>query len=252
MRILAVLDILDGQVVHAVAGQRQQYRPLTSRWTNATSPVEVARALSEAYGLREFYVADLDAIMRRRPNWSALESLGRWSEGKASIWLDAGFRHREELMEVVNRLPIYPVVGLETWQEMDAVEPEPERASRWPQELTAMFSLDARAGRWLTSVRSGPPQSPAQIAAWAWRLGFRHLLALDLAAVGTGQIHWTIELLEAARPGAAEACWYVGGGVSSLHDLEQLRNLGVTGVLIASAFHSGRLLPHHLADFVQV
>jgi phosphoribosylformimino-5-aminoimidazole carboxamide ribotide isomerase len=248
MRLIGVLDILHGQTVRAVAGQRDQYRPILSRWTHSTAPDEVAQALSETFGLREFYVADLDAILHRQPNWRLLETLCRkgWR-----IWLDAGFRDWPEVSSTVERLEVCPVIGLETWRDFTSFSGRQHPAIVTSQR-PAMFSLDARAGEWLINDRERQPTSPAELAAWAYDAGFAHLLALDLAAVGTGQIQWTIRLLESARPGAPCAHWYAGGGVSGVEDLERLQHLGVSGVLVASALHDGRLLPRQVREFVQV
>ncbi|GBD36593.1 1-(5-phosphoribosyl)-5-[(5-phosphoribosylamino) methylideneamino] imidazole-4-carboxamide isomerase [bacterium HR36] len=248
MRLIGVLDIRRGQVVRAVAGQRAQYRPLVSRWTRSTEAREVAQALMETFGLREFYVADLDAILDRRPNWTALEQL---CSGGMRVWLDGGFRHAEEVRQALRQLDVHPVIGLETWQE-SAATPGESDAVPLILDRPAMFSLDAYAGRWLGAHPHWQHRSPAELAAWAWQSGFEHLLALDLAAVGTGQLQWTIGLLEAASPGAPDAQWYVGGGVSSAHDLQRLAEMGVCGVLVASALHDGRILPDQLRGLDQV
>lgn len=249
MRLIGVLDILRGEVVRAVAGQRQHYQPLTSRWTRSTQPLDVAKALVDTFGLRELYLADLDAILRGQPNWRLWEALCRLN---VQIWLDAGLRTWSEVSKVVHGLNVCPVVGLETWQD---ICPEPHKSSQPTAQLfqrAIMFSLDACRGQWLASEKCLQQRGPAEIAAWAWRSGFEHLLALDLAAVGTGQLHWTIRLLEAARPGAPQAHWYVGGGVSNLEDLEHLQSMDVSGCLVASALHDGRILPAQVRAFVQV
>ena len=61
-RIIPVLDVMGGAVVHAVGGERTNYWPVKSRLTDSTRPLDVARALLAASGATELYVADLDAI----------------------------------------------------------------------------------------------------------------------------------------------------------------------------------------------
>ncbi|MFO0865589.1 MAG: HisA/HisF-related TIM barrel protein [Gemmataceae bacterium] len=73
MRIIPVLDLLHGQVVRGIAGQRDHYRPIVSRWTTSADPLTVAQSLRDAFGLTHFYVADLDAILQRKPNLSSFE-----------------------------------------------------------------------------------------------------------------------------------------------------------------------------------
>jgi phosphoribosylformimino-5-aminoimidazole carboxamide ribotide isomerase len=39
---------------------------------------------------------------------------------------------------------------------------------------------------------------------------------------------------------------YVGGGVRDVNDLIRLREIGVSGALVASALHSGKIKVHEL------
>ena len=74
MRVIGVIDLKDGVAVHAVRGERQSYRPVRSKLVEGAEPVAVARAL-HALGLRELYVADLDAILGRSPQETAVAEL---------------------------------------------------------------------------------------------------------------------------------------------------------------------------------
>ena len=62
MKIIPVIDILNGRVVHAIKGQRHNYQPLESVLFKSTEPLEVAKGF-KALGFTELYVADLDAII---------------------------------------------------------------------------------------------------------------------------------------------------------------------------------------------
>src|SRR5262245_16004295 len=87
LRIVPVLDVMNGVVVRGVAGRRSDYRPLVSRLTDSCRPAEVAAALHARFGFTEFYVADLDAIAGRDftlPFLPALHDRG------FRVWLDAG------------------------------------------------------------------------------------------------------------------------------------------------------------------
>ena len=59
-------------MVRAVAGRRDEYRALETDLTQEVTPTGVATALRRTFGFREFYVADLDAILLDRPAWSDL------------------------------------------------------------------------------------------------------------------------------------------------------------------------------------
>ena len=62
MRIVPVVDLKGGIVVHARRGQRAAYAPLRSPLVDGHEPVAVARALCAALRPHALYVADLDAI----------------------------------------------------------------------------------------------------------------------------------------------------------------------------------------------
>ena len=70
MRIIPVLDVMHGAVVRGVGGRRDEYRPLVSRLVPSSRPLDVADAIASHFDCREFYVADLDAILGGEPAWS--------------------------------------------------------------------------------------------------------------------------------------------------------------------------------------
>ena len=67
MRVVGVIDLKDGMAVHAVRGERERYRAVSSVITpDGGDPLALARAFRSQLGLEELYVADLDAITRGR------------------------------------------------------------------------------------------------------------------------------------------------------------------------------------------
>ena len=62
MEIIPVIDIRQNQVVHAIKGQRQNYRPLQTSLCNSHSPEDIVQAFIDTYPFKTIYIADLDAI----------------------------------------------------------------------------------------------------------------------------------------------------------------------------------------------
>ncbi len=89
LQIIPVLDLLGGQAVHAVRGNRANYQPLTGKYAPSPDPDAILRALESLVPTRVAYVADLDAIQGNGNNLQLLQcSLQRgWT-----IWLDSGLR----------------------------------------------------------------------------------------------------------------------------------------------------------------
>ena len=233
MRILPVLDILDGVVVRGVGGRRSEYEPILSRLTKSSQPLQVAAALRSAFGLHSFYLADLDAILFRRPNTGLYQQL---IQHGFELLVDAGIRTSIDAMELrssgVSRL----VVGLET--------------CRSPQDLSTIcqnsnqvvFGLDLRQGVPQISVDAvGWQTTPLEITAQAVGAGAKTILPLDLADVGMGTGGSTDAICRQIHREFPAIQLIAGGGIRGCEDLERLRNLGIDEVLIASAFHDGRL-----------
>src|SRR4051812_37040878 len=89
MRIVGVIDLMGGVVVRGVAGRREEYRPVESLLCASAEPPAVARAFVERLGLRDLYLADLDAIAGAEPAWAAYGALAGLG---ARLWVDAGVR----------------------------------------------------------------------------------------------------------------------------------------------------------------
>ena len=62
MILIPVIDLMRGQVVRAVRGDRQSYRPIVSTLCEGSDPVVVARALCAHCDSNRLYAADLDAL----------------------------------------------------------------------------------------------------------------------------------------------------------------------------------------------
>ena len=234
MRIIPVLDLMGGQVVRGVAGRREEYRPIVSRLTDSSWPLDVARGFREHFGLTVLYVADLDAIAGAPP------SIGMYTQLHADgfrLWVDAGIREPQQA-NVLGRAGIDKiVVGLETVN-------GPAVLARAVQDLGAqriVFSLDLKNGEPLGNVSAWNAPDALAIAAQAIEIGVCHLLVLDLARVGVGTGTGTEGLCRKAVAAFSNVEIVVGGGVSGPQDLQHLRESGVHAVLIASALHDGRL-----------
>ena len=221
-KIIPVLDIMRGRAVHALRGERESYRELKSVFAKSSSPVEIARNLPYP----ELYVADLDAIMRRRPNLEILKKLAPLKK----VLLDHGVRSKDEL-ELASQLGCIPVIGTETAQSAETFE---AGVARWGEELFA--SLDIKAGKVLSPFL---PESPAEAFNVIEGAGVRNIICLDLSRVGT--LRPEIKMLERLlREKKKETRLFAAGGIKK-EDLPRLRSLGISGVLVGTALHRGEL-----------
>jgi phosphoribosylformimino-5-aminoimidazole carboxamide ribotide isomerase len=227
------LDLLGSQVVRGVAGRRDEYRPVQSRLVEGSDALSVARAIRTEFGLRQLYVADLDAILQARPNHAILKSL---CADRFSLLIDAGLRHCDEAAPIFDAGADQVVAGLETLE-------SPNELARLISRHGAsriVFSLDLRDGQTL-SKRSAWPGDPFEIARSAIVAGCTELIVLDIARVGTGGGVSTLALCDQIRHAFPAVTIITGGGVRSVTDLQQLQAARIDGVLVASALHDGTI-----------
>jgi phosphoribosylformimino-5-aminoimidazole carboxamide ribotide isomerase len=254
MRIVPVLDVMAGQVVRGIAGQRELYRPWRSPLVGSSEPLDVARAFRDRFGLSEIYVADLDAILGKSPNLPLLRSL---HDDGFRLWVDAGIRTAGDVVPLRQAGVARVVAGLETLA--------------GPEVLAAIvaddvvFSLDLKGGEPIVGsdrfgraegfIPSGNLQSlrisggdktlrsskAIEIARHAVDVGVTRILVLDLSRVGVGSGTGTEDLIANLRHEFPRLEVTAGGGVRGREDLDRLAQLGADAVLVASALHDGRL-----------
>lgn len=91
MQIVPVIDLMGGQVVRALRGERQRYRPIVSPLCRTSAPLEVAPILLDYAAADTLYVADLDALGGGAVQMEVVAAL-LTQHPRLQLWLDAGFR----------------------------------------------------------------------------------------------------------------------------------------------------------------
>lgn len=234
MRIVPVLDVMNGTVVRAIGGRRSEYRSVASKLTASTEPVEVARALLAATGSTELYVADLDAIV----GGGLSSSVGHLLRHTlATVWLDVGLRCPLEAAHLKRFCNVRPVVASETF---GGGPPPAQEPFGDILRLRPALSIDLRDGKLITV--SSDWSSPQELAERMSVDGFRTFILLDLARVGMYSGPGTEALCQELRKRYPDIELLVGGGVRNRDDLKRLEDVGADGVLVASALHD-RTLP---------
>ena len=211
MRIAGVIDLQRGRAVHARGGHRDRYEPVQRAAGVVVDgdPLALARAYTGA-GVREIYVADLDAIAGAMPQ---SEAIGRLADAGVPLMLDAGVSSLEAAERAAS-LAERVVVGLETLSSWSALA----RIAGGIGRPRTVFSLDLRAGLPLGRLASG---EVPDLAARAVAAGAGSVLVIDLAHVGmsAGPDVERLRTIRAAIPGVA---LLAGGGVRNGDDLARL------------------------------
>ncbi len=275
MRVIAVLDLMQGLVVRGVGGKRSEYRPIRSPLVRDPEPLRVAEAFYRRLGIDEFYLADLDAIRGASPATHVYEQLLR---SGFVLWIDAGLRNVAQARHLADlrMQPCDPPVATETFGDQpsnfhtaadSASEAAPHGAPAGCRRIARVIagletlpdlatlrhmlaaigsdrlvlSLDMRDGRPMLSPQWMGPPNIEQIAREAYHLGVRRFIVLDVSRVGRREGPSTAELCRRVRDLGDVAEVVAGGGVRHAGDLGPLADAGCDAVLVATALHEGRI-----------
>ena len=232
MQIIPVLDIMNGQVVRGVAGDRANYAPIRSALVDSSEPEIVARALIRATSAEAIYIANLD-MLRWGTSEFDVRILPEWN---GTIFLDIGGLSQEPPDARFRMIAAFEVgervaFVRETFQQHRAAKPP-------------AFSVDLRNGSLIGAWAEWGLRSPKDaigLVDRVWEIGFRTAIVLDVARVGIGQGTGTEALCIAIRERYPAMEIITGGGVRSWDDVNRLADCGIDGVLVASAIHDGTL-----------
>lgn len=240
MIVIAAVDILNGRVVRGIAGDRDSYKPLVSKIVDTNDPSGLMVELRRLFGINDFYIADLDAIIRGEKNKNLYASL---VDQGFRIYLDAGARNCEDLKLLLDQNIYRVVAGLET---LESTLELTRAVEFFGNRL--VFSLDMKNGVPFTNNPAITIKSPITIMLEAINAGLENLFILDLAKVGTGRGTNTDSLVSKARKESERINIFAGGGVGCLQDVVLLKQAGADAVVVSSAIHNGNFGMRELAE----
>lgn len=231
MDVIPVIDLMEGEVVHARRGARGDYRPIQSGLVDGSGPLAVAGALMRLAPFRKLYVADLDAIRGRGGHAHAVAALAA-AHPDVELWVDRGETDIERLGERNPDDEGVSVIGTESFEDA----------------RTLLHALKASGGVLSLDHDAEGPLGPSDLHLEA-TLWPDRVIVMTLARVGAGEGP-DFERLARAVEIAGGRKIYAAGGVRHAEDLRQLAEMGVAGALVASALHDGRITAGELQDLL--
>lgn len=257
-RIIPVVDLKSGVVVHARRGEREKYQPVNSVLTESAELLPIVSAFNLTLGLKEVYVADLDAIATAQANnnLALLSQIRRQrsflnDEALSLLFMvDAGISTLADAAQVFSAGADQIVVGTETLTSIAALR---DIIHRYGSRRVTL-SLDMRDSHILSPAPDLRGLEPPQAITRLRMTGIEQFILLELSRVGTGaglNCQLIQDCLVALGKGIGNDSvtkpeLLIGGGVSGISDLEWLKQVGVSGALIATALHDGRLTSENL------
>lgn len=237
VQIIPVVDIKNGVPVHAIAGKRDDYRPIKNSRFDTGSVIGLCAQIISEFEPTYFYIADLDAIEQDCVNYPLLNDLLHLP----THWLfDVGLKTAAELISIQKHLSPAEnwsaIFGSESLSSMEQLK----RATEKNDVSRIVFSCDFRNGQLIgnQSIADLPIDSLiTQIVSF----GIRKFILIDLADVGTDQTSLP-NLIKKAKLNLTSIELFAGGGVKNQNDLTRFESVGCSGALVATSIHSGEIL----------
>ncbi|OIR17703.1 1-(5-phosphoribosyl)-5-[(5-phosphoribosylamino)methylideneamino] imidazole-4-carboxamide isomerase [mine drainage metagenome] len=226
MKIIPVIDLMHGVVVHAQLGMREHYQPIQSQLCRSSAPLDVVRTLLELYPFQCLYIADLDAITGQGHHLDTILQI-QAQYPQLEIWLDAGIKTMESLA-IWDSVRIKHVIGTENISTTNAL-------TEISHVLHANFVLSLDFNQ---SVFLGNAALEKDTEHWP-----ENIIVMTLSRVGS-QLGADIERLLAIKNIANGRKIYAAGGIRNHGDIITLQNLSLSGALVATALHNLQLDPN--------
>lgn len=218
--IIPVIDLQRGLVVRARAGARETYAPIVTPLSATPDPLAVVEGLLRAWPARQVYIADLDAIQGFGNHGEQITAVAaRFPQ--LELWVDAGFATAQHVARYALPANARMVLGTES---------QADESLLLHCGDSAILSIDSRDG-----VALGPPCLHEDAGLWP-----STVIVMTLSRVGMAAGPDLDRLGDVARR-APDRRVIAAGGVRDWTDCEALRAIGISGALVATALHDGRL-----------
>jgi len=243
MKIIPVMDLLNEKVVHGIGGERKEYLPISnSIITKSAEPLIVANDFYEKLGLNCFYIADLNLIQkteRKEMNKNKVFEIKK--KTNFHLMMDGGCTTSEDVIKILDLGIDQAIIGTET---LDSLA-ELEKIVDLIDKNKIILSIDFKGGKIITKNQDINRLSISELIEIIDSYSLEAIIVLELQKVGSQSGPLNNSLLEIMKQ-EPKTKIFVGGGVRNIQDLFLLQQYGVSGVLIATAFHKGLITKEDL------
>jgi len=237
MDLIPAIDLIDGKVVRLNQGD------YTQQTMYSKNPVEVAKSF-EDHGIRRLHVVDLEGAKGEGiVNIKSLEALAQ--ETNLIIDFGGGIKREEDLRLAFEAGAHYVTVGSVAVTDPDLVE---EWIIRFgPERL--ILGADSRDGIIRTHgwLKASNLTLSGFIESYLKR-GLSTVICTDIAKDGMLEGP-SYELYGDLLEQFPSLKLIASGGVSSIYDLQRLRDLGMAGAIIGRALYEGTITLTELMEF---
>jgi len=217
MKIIPVIDLKDGVVVHARQGLRDHYQPINTKLCQSSDIYQVIEAFLGFYNFDTIYIADLNAITQQGDHERLITAVVSCFP-HLTFWIDSGYQCVKKYPD--NHLP---VLGSECYSDETVLELK-DFNNRFILSLD--YSMAGELG--------------AKSLFYRQDLWPDSIIIMTLNRVGSHQGPDLVKLNGFCRH-YPDKQFIAAGGIRNADDLHALKQAGVKQALIASALHSGAI-----------
>jgi phosphoribosylformimino-5-aminoimidazole carboxamide ribotide isomerase len=237
MRIIPAIDIIDGKCVRLTQGDYAQKKIYNE------NPLEVARRFEDA-GIEYLHLVDLDGAKAGKVvNWGVIESIT--SNTKLAIDFGGGIKTDDEIRKLFD-------AGVKQVNLGSIAVKQPELVTTWIKKYSAAkIILSADVKNELVSISGWTENSAIDITDFIVdhvKHGIKYVTCTDISTDGMLQGP-NINLYSKLLKTFSGINLIASGGVSSLEDLNKLKEIHVDGVIIGKAIYEGRIKLEELAKW---
>jgi phosphoribosylformimino-5-aminoimidazole carboxamide ribotide isomerase len=237
LKVIPVIDLLDGIVVHAKKGERASYKPIQSQLSTSSNPLDIVTALLGVYPFEQLYIADLNAIQKlngKYENNYAVIAAIKQRYPTLELWVDAGIGNNTEL-SLWQKLNLRLIIGSENFANISNF------GLLNIQDSDFILSLD-----FMPQGYQGPAELLTNTEYWP-----QDVIVMSLLNVGSND-GTNIELMRDSISRAMGFNLIAAGGIRNSDDLIMLQSIGVETALIATALHQKQISTEQLLTLGQL
>jgi phosphoribosylformimino-5-aminoimidazole carboxamide ribotide isomerase len=227
MKIIPVIDLKNGVVVHARQGNREHYEPINTDLCKSSDIFQVIEAFLNVYAFDSFYIADLNAITHQgNHDLLIADVLVRYPQ--IIFWIDKGYQEYEEGVPTASNA--LPVLGSESYRNDTLAEIKAYKHN-------FILSLDFSNANAL-----GPDSLFSSPSFWP-----KNIIIMTLDRVGSNHGPDLNKLTEFCRQ-YPDKNFIAAGGIRNKQDCVLLSKAGIHQALVASALHSRTIKSEDIAE----
>ncbi len=235
MRIIPAIDLIDGKCVRLTQGDYAQKKVYNE------NPLDVAKSF-EDQGLQYLHLVDLDGAKAGKvTNWKVVESIT--THTKLTVDFGGGIKTDDEIRKLFEH-------GVQQVNLGSIAVKEPQKVIQWIDEFGSdKIILSADVKNNTIAISGWQESSSINIRNFLRDYienGIEYVTCTDISTDGmlTGP---NIELYKTLILSFPQLHLVASGGVGTMEDLQELKRIGVDGVIVGKAIYEGRVKLEELA-----